>query len=710
MKWQKRARVGVAVFGVAVAIAVYATIGERQGGVPVGSTAGLDASAVMESVGAAFQRFREARQDYVIEADRQLTYEGGATKFIGVTIRVRQRAGRDFVVSGREARAGEGEGEFEITGDVELAASDGFVARADRATFSEADATVRVAGPVTFSKGRMTGSGVGMRYNHSTDVLSVFEQARVTVTDETGAAVTEFNSDAATLARLEDYLALDGNVHILRGEQVLEADRSKAHLSEADEFVTLIELRGHASVVGGRAFDSMTAGDIDLDYTEDGETLERVVLTDNGAIVMGSDTDGPGREFAGDVLMLSFAPDASLTRATGRGNVRVDLPGVEAMPGRSVVAQAFEATGEPGKDLTAARFDDQVEYREEASGGRAPRVARSTVLRITLMDAAVTAAVFSGGVRFEEQGLQASGALARYDPANGTLWLSGTDAGGAPRVTDAQIEIDADTINVTLEGRKMTASGAVKTLLRSGTIGRLPGLLQQGEAANVSAGTLDYQGGAGTAVYSGDATLWQGETAIRADVISLDQTRADLVASGTARSNLVFDTGDAIGRAAEIRYDDSARMITYESPQPVPTIGTGPSPSSVSAATVPPPVAASAAAQLSGPQGDLQAWRIDVILGETASRAERLEAYEEVSIRLGTRVATGDRLTYFAEDERYVMSGIATVPVVIVDECRQTTGRTVTFFKSAERIVVDGSDQVRTESKRGAPCAAASAP
>jgi tripartite-type tricarboxylate transporter receptor subunit TctC len=61
----------------------------------------------LESAGAAFQQFREARQDYVIEAERQLTYEGGATKFIGVTITVRNRAGRDFVVSGREAQAGE---------------------------------------------------------------------------------------------------------------------------------------------------------------------------------------------------------------------------------------------------------------------------------------------------------------------------------------------------------------------------------------------------------------------------------------------------------------------------------------------------------------------------------------------------------------------------------------------------------------------------
>ena len=721
MQWQKRARVGVAVFGMTVAVVVYATFGERQSAAPVGRTPGLDPSAVLESVGASFQRFTEARQDFVIEADRQLTYDGGLTKFVGVTITVLQRAGRDLVVSAREAQAGEGQEELELTGDVQVTTSDGFVATADQATLREVDATVRMRGPVSFQKGRMTGSSVGMTYDHGADVLSLSEQARVTVTDETGEAVAEFNSDAATLASLQNYLTLEGNVHVVRGEQVLEADRSTAYLSEAGDF-TRIELRGNARVVGGGAFDSMmageidldltrielrrnarvvgggafnsvTAGEIDLDFTNDGATLERVKLTGDGVIVMSGEDGESGSEFAGDVLDLSFAPDASLILAVGRGNVRVALPGVQGSPARNIMAQAFEATGAPGKNLTAASFNDQVEYREEGSGGRAPRVARSSALRITLADAAVTAAVFTGGVQFEEGGLRASGGRAQYDPSKGTLQLSGTDAGGAPRVADARIEIDADTINVTLEGRRMTASGSVRTLLRSGATGRLPGLLEQGEAANVVAGTLDYRGEAGAAVYSGNATLWQGETAIRADVITLDQTRGDLVATGAARSNIVFDTGGAIGRAAEIRYNDGARTITYRSQAPTPT-----------------PESPVAPVQLNGPQGDLRASRIDIILGETASRVERLEAYTDVDMRVGTRVATGDRLTYFAEDERYVVSGIATVPVTIVEECRQTSGRTVTFFKSAERIIVDGSEEVRTQSKRDGPCAAAPAP
>ncbi len=723
MQWQRRARLGLGVFAIAFAIVVYATMGERRMAAPVERPARLDPRAILESAGAAFQQFQEARQNYVIEADRQLTYEGGATKFIGVTIKVRQRAGRDFVVSGREAQAGESKKELEITGDVKLSASDGFVATADRATFSEADTTVRVVGPVSFQKGRLTGFGVGMIYEQSTDVLSLAEQARVTLTDETGKAVTEFRSGSATLARLENYLALEENVHALRGEQVLEADRIRALLSENDEYITFIELRGNARVVGGDAFDSMTARDIDLDYTEDGGTLERVALTGSGVIRMGGDDGESGRQFSGDFLELVFAPDASLTRVVGRGTVIVDLPGAAGLPARNIKAQAFEATGEPGEDLTAARFNDQVEFREEAQGGRAPRLARANALRITLVQDAVTSAVFTGSVTFEEQGLQASGAQAEYNPAEGTLRLSGKDAGGGPRVADAQIEIDADAIDVTLQERRMAATGTVRTLLHPSAAGpsgargqavpaqgRLPGLLQEGQAANVSANTLEYQGGAGAAIYSGNATLWQGETAIRADVIALDQTRADLVASGAARSNIVFDTGMSIARAAEIRYDDAARTITYTSPPPAPvspdapTLGIPVAPTPVISIAPPPLAPPSILSQLSGPQGDLRALRIEVVLAQTAARPERLEAYTDVSVHLDTRVATGDRLTYFAEDERYVMTGIATVPVRIVEECRETSGRTVTFFKSAERIIVDGNEEVRTQSKRGSLC------
>jgi lipopolysaccharide export system protein LptA len=763
VRWQKRARLGLGLFGIACAIAVYAAIGVREASSPVERPARLDPRAILESAGAAFQQFRETKQEFVIEAERQLTYEDDTTKFIGITIKVRNRGGRDFTVSGREGQVGENEEELEIVGDVKLMASDGFTVNADRATFTKSDSMVRVPGAVTFFKGGMSGSGKGMTYNQTGDVLTLAEDARVASADESGRIQTEFSSASATLARREKYLALDGNVHALRGEQVLEAQRGIARLSADEERITFIELRDDARVVGGGAFDSMTARDIDLDYTEDGVTLERVALRGSGAVAMKGEREGvSGRQFLGESLDLVFASDSSLVGAVGRDGVRVDLPAAADAPARNIKARGFNASGEPGKGLTLAQFDDAVEYGEEGRADGPARTARSTSLRAALTDEAITSAVFSGRANFQEGDLQASGAQADYDPVNGTLRLSGNDSGGAPRVSNPDIQVEAESIAVTLGDLRMVASGAVKTVLRqerttpsrparpaaagAAPDGRLPSLLEPGNPVNVNANGLDYQDAAGKAIYSGAAALWQGETAIRGDRLTLDRTRGDFIASGAARSNIVLDTGVSVGRALEIRYDDAERRITYvgEAPQPgrgaTPTVApaaSAPAGRGVPAAATPAPPASTARggspvapaapqaagrgvppvapvapvappppvpAQVSGPQGDLRARRIELVLAATESRLERLEAYTEVNARLDSRVATGDRLTYHAADERYVMTGIATVPVRIVETCRDTRGRTITFFKSADRIIVDGNEEVRTQSSRSGPC------
>jgi hypothetical protein len=49
------------------------------------------------------------------------------------------------------------------------------------------------------------------------------------------------------------------------------------------------------------------------------------------------------------------------------------------------------------------------------------------------------------------------------------------------------------------------------------------------------------------------------------------------------------------------------------------------------------------------------------------------------------------------------------VPVKVIDNCRETMGKTLTFFKTADRIIVDGNEEIRTQTKRGGPCAAAPA-
>jgi len=298
--------------------------------------------------------------------------------------------------------------------------------------------------------------------------------------------------------------------------------------------------------------------------------------------------------------------------------------------------------------------------------------------------------VFSGAVKFEEQGLQAAAGEARYDPAAGSLRLSGVEGGVLPRVADDQVTVDANSIDVALQGRLMKAVGGVKTMLRAST-SKLPGLLRQDQPANVNADTLDYQGAAGQAIYTGNATMWQGDTAVRAEKLAIDQSKGDLLGSGNARSTIALDSGVSVAHAADIRYDDAVHTIAYSS-----------TPNAAGVIT--------AQAQLSGPQGDLRADRIQVILATEGGHITRLEAYTNVSLKLDTRSAVGERLTYFADEERYLMSGAGTKAVKVVESCRETTGRTLTFYKSTDRIIVDGNEEIRTQTRNGVSPACTATP
>ena len=115
-----------------------------------------------------------------------------------------------------------------------------------------------------------------------------------------------------------------------------------------------------------------------------------------------------------------------------------------------------------------------------------------------------------------------------------------------------------------------------------------------------------------------------------------------------------------------------------------------------------------AQAHLSGPQGDLQADRIDVLLASQSSLVQRLEASVDVKLKVASRTASGAHLTYHADDERYVLTGTATTPVTVVEmstqttrTCRETMGKTLTFFRSTDRIVADGNEEMRM---RVGPC------
>jgi lipopolysaccharide export system protein LptA len=310
--------------------------------------------------------------------------------------------------------------------------------------------------------------------------------------------------------------------------------------------------------------------------------------------------------------------------------------------------------------------------------------------------ATLETARFGGGTRFEQGGMTATARDARYAIAAGTLNLSGLDerTGRAPQVVDERATIEGRRIDVALDSKAITAADTVKTESRGrgdradarggerageAGQGRRSGLIRQDAPAYATADTLNYDSAASLAVYKGNAQLWQGETTIKGDTIVVDDQKGDLSASGRVVSKMMLDRIDSTTKAKEqVRSVATAREMVYED--------------RLRRATY------TGEARLNGSEGDLTADRIEVYLAEGGSQMERLEGYGAVTIRTPEgRKATGARLSYLTATDEYVLTGS---PATYEDESGETTGKSLTFSRSTDRIVVDGKGLRRSELKR----------
>jgi lipopolysaccharide export system protein LptA len=362
---------------------------------------------------------------------------------------------------------------------------------------------------------------------------------------------------------------------------------------------------------------------------------------------------------------------------------------------RSIRAATMDAVGEPGRGLTKAHFERSVEYRE--TDAAVDRTARSATLDVALKPglASIDEARFAGRVRFDDGKMSAFSAESRYVLDKGVLELRGTEpAPGAvvPHVANDQIAVDATSINVTLAGPMMSAKDRVKSVLQppkkgdpSGT--RLPSLLKQDQPVNVTSAALEYDGAISKATYTGTAQLWQADTAIRGDTIVIDNKSGDLAATGSVATTVVLDEvkrdktsgqttksrAQSFGSSKNFKYEEASRRATY--------LGD---------------------AHLRGTEGDMQADKIELYLKASGNELDRAEGYDKVVLKETGRTTTASRVSYFADDERYLAAG---TPVKVVDECDfETAGKTLTFHKATDTITVDGQKQFRTYGKGSGKC------
>jgi LPS export ABC transporter protein LptC len=707
--WQKRARLFVLVIAVGVIGVVFATTRRREAPPPATPVERGDLAATIESQGAFLVQIKGEKETVRVEAEKQYSYPDGSIRLINAKV-TSVRQGETFVATSAEARVGENQTNLDMKGNVVITSSNGFEAKGDSATYSQSEGVMRGPGPVTFKRGRMSGSGVDFTYDETRDILGLSDQTHVILAPEKkGGEVTDITSGASVLARTDKFMSFERAVHIVRGTQVIDADSALGEFTESQEHLTSLELTGNARIETPNPKPGelkLMSGDvINLTYYEDTDVLQSATVTGGAALRIAAQKGSVESVLHSDNIEIGMAPDGTtLTSLNARDHVVFDLSTVSGQPAKKVISNALVASGEAGKGLTVASFTEGVEYSEIGAKPPLKRTVTSRTLDTSLKGGLgeIQEATFIGSARFRDWtgSLQAAGSTMRYNMDTGQVALTGAAGEPVPRVVNDQIQVDATNIDMNVEGSKMYAYGEsrrVQSIMfpaKPGAKGaaRTPGLMKQDLPVQGVSSKLNYTGGEnGTIELTGTVMLVQGEkseTQIKGEKIVIDGKTGNLVAEGSVISQMVVqdinpttkvrESTRSTGYGQQMQYDDATRRVTYTTK-----------------------------AHVVGPQGDLTAETIVLTLGANGQDIERLEAAGEVVMKEVDRITHGDQLSYDAGKQEYTVVGKGKLVRTFKrteEGCRRSEGSVMTYVRGSDSLKLTGGDQTRTQTAADTAC------
>jgi lipopolysaccharide export system protein LptA len=309
-----------------------------------------------------------------------------------------------------------------------------------------------------------------------------------------------------------------------------------------------------------------------------------------------------------------------------------------------------------------------------------------------------------------EKRTQAWADKALYTPADGILLLT-----GSPRVSDGGMTTTANTIRINRVTDDAFADGSVKSTYSDLKEQPSGALLASSSPIHVTAATMTAHNSPAVALYEGNARLWQDADIVEAPSIQFDRDRRFLVAQGTAehpvstvlvqgrlvqpgkapsseaqpkksqpqktpsgeykangKSQEKFDKDTPINiTAARLTYSDSDRRAHYDGG--VTARGSGFDATSKELdAYLAPRNQTTNSQSLSGP-----------------SRLDRMVAQSHVIIQQPGRRADGQTLIYTASDDKFVLTGGP--PSIFDAERGKITGVSLTFFRGDDRVLVEGA-------------------
>jgi lipopolysaccharide export system protein LptA len=302
--------------------------------------------------------------------------------------------------------------------------------------------------------------------------------------------------------------------------------------------------------------------------------------------------------------------------------------------------------------------------------------------------------------------MQAWANSARYTPGDQMLALT-----GSPRVANGGMATTAKTIRVNRATGDALAQGDVKSTYSELKEQPDGALLASSSPIHVTAQSMTAHNAPGIALYSGNARLWQDANVIEAPTIQFDRERRFVTAQGTslqpvqtimvqtdkiqtdkvqadkAKSGNTPQTEKMDGKppgkttsragsspisitAAKLTYADSERKVHYEGGVVAKGADFTASAKTTDAYLLP-------RSQTSNHQSFAGPGQLD-----------RMVAQDDVVVQQPRRRADGQKLVYTAAEDKFVLTGGP--PSIFDAEQGKITGVSLTFFRRDDRVLVEG--------------------
>ena len=369
-----------------------------------------------------------------------------------------------------------------------------------------------------------------------------------------------------------------------------------------------------------------------------------------------------------------FTPKTLLDQAVTSGSAQIVLPG--SSQGREVLLTAgeFRAHFDDAGRLSALHGAPNARIVSK-NPGEQDRVSLSRALDGEFDSRGEISSILqSGGVAYVDATRRAWSDRARYTSSDQMLVLS-----GSPRVSEGQMTTTAHLVRMNRVTGDALAEGDVKSTYTDLQPQPNGALLGSSSPIHVTARSMTIHRSAAVALYTGNARLWQDANSVEAAAIEFNRDRRSIEARGTPTQPVstvlsqVEKNGNPVSVALHssfLTYTDLERRVHLEDNASANWNGVTITSQSMDA--------------FLEPRGQEETSAV------ARGRLERLVATEQVVVHQTIRQAVGNQLTYYVQDDKFVLTGGP--PSIFDAERGKITGVSLTFFRGNDRVLVEGSN------------------